>query len=440
MDDAALAEGRTGGTLSVALRVGWLALVIGAVALGALSMPAYYHDLLSACSGAACSLDGALTAADFRALSAGGISAQAYATYTVILYGVASLVWLAVALLIFARRTNDTGALLIALILATANLVAINGPMTALALAHPLLTWPINALATLSDVTYMLLFLLFPNGRFVPRWTRWVVALQLVISALTVMSPLDSPVNAPNSPIAQALGILPLGFFVIIIYAQVYRYRRVSTQRQREQSKWAVFGLVVAAVGVIALNIVGLLVAQAPGGGQPSEIIMNTLFPLVLLTVPVSIGIAILRYRLYDIDIIIKRTLVYGSLTAILAALYFALVIGAQTLTKLVTGQQVGQQPVVIVLSTLLIAALFQPLRARLQRWMDRRFYRSRYNAAKTLAAFSATLRSELDPDELRGRLLGVVEETMRPTHVSLWLRTAPSKAHTPADGANDAR
>ncbi len=423
MADAALAEERTGGA-SLALRVGWLTLVIGAVALGALSMPAYYHDLLTACSGASCLLDGALTAADFRALSAAGISAQAYGAYTLILYGAVTLVWLAVALLIFARRTNDTGALLIALILATANLVAINGPMTALALAHPALTWPINVLATLSDVTYMLLFLLFPNGRFVPRWTRWVVALQLVLSALTIMSPLDSPVNAPNSPIAQALGILPLGFFVIIIFAQVYRYRRVSTQRQREQSKWAVLGLVVAAVGVIGLNIADLIIAQAPGGGQPSAIIMNTLYPLVLLTVPVSIGAAILRYRLYDIDIIIKRTLVYGSLTAILAALYFALVIGAQTLTKLITGQQVGQQPAVIVLTTLVVAALFQPLRMRLQRTIDRRFDRSRYDAAKTVAAFSATLRSEVDLAQLNAQLLRVVEETMRPTHASLWLRS----------------
>src|SRR6185312_1156818 len=122
----------------------------------------------------------------------------------------------------------------------------------------------------------------FPNGRFVPRWTRWVVALQLIISALTIMSPLDSPVNAPNSPIAQALGILPLGFFVIIIYAQVYRYRRGATQRQREQSKWAMLGLVVAAIGVIALNIADLIIAQAPGGSQPSAIIMNTLYPLAL--------------------------------------------------------------------------------------------------------------------------------------------------------------
>ncbi len=134
----------------------------------------------------------------------------------------------------------------------------------------------------------------------------------------------------------------------------------------------------------------------------------------------------------YDIDIIINRTLVYGSLTAILAALYFGLVIGAQTLTGLLTGKQAQQQSIVIVLSTLLIAALFQPLRGWLQRWIDRRFYRSRYDAAKTVAAFTASLRSEVDLRQLNERLLTVVEETMRPAQVSLWLREAPHRRQAP--------
>ncbi|HZC04285.1 MAG TPA: hypothetical protein VE338_01475 [Ktedonobacterales bacterium] len=421
-DESARAKARKEGELR-ATRIVWLVLVAAAFALGSVSLPAYYHDIRSACSGAVCSLDGALSAADIQALGAARISPQMYANYTLALYCGASLVWLAVALLIFARRANDRGALLIALILATANMIAVNGPMTALALAHPNLTWPINVLATLSDVTYTLLFLLFPDGRFVPSWTRWVALAQFVISAATHLLPSDSVVNAPNSPIAAALSLAPLGIFVAAIYAQVYRYRRVSSPRQREQSKWAVFGLLLASSGVMALNVGSLVAQQALGGVQPSEIIMNTLFPLVLLAVPVAIGIAILRSRLYDIDIIIKRTLVYGSLTAILAALYFALVIGAQTLTSLLSGQHVGQQPVVIVLSTLLIAALVQPLRRRLQGWIDQRFYRSRYDAAKTVMAFNATLRNEVDLAQLNAHLLAVVDDTMRPTHISLWLR-----------------
>ena len=414
----------SGGFRLRALRIGWLALVAAALALGAVSLPTYYHDIMSACSGAVCNLDGALAASDLRALAAIGVSGRQYANYTLALYCGVSLVWLAVALLIFARRANDRGALLIALILATANMIAVNGPMTALALAHPVLRLPIDLISTVSDVTYALLFLVFPDGRFAPSWTRWVVVAQGVISALTNLLPPDSATNAPDSPLAAALSVAPLAIFVAAIYAQVYRYRRVSTPRQREQSKWAVFGLLTAAVGIMALNVGGVVVQQAFGVARPSEVVLNTLFPLVLLAIPLSIGVAILRSRLYDIDIIIKRTLVYGSLTAILAALYFALVIGAQRLTQALTGQQVAQQPVVIVLSTLLIAALFQPLRRRLQGWIDQRFYRSRYDAARTVASFSASLRNEVDLAQLNDHLLAVVEETMRPAHVSLWLRT----------------
>jgi hypothetical protein len=138
--------------------------------------------------------------------------------------------------------------------------------------------------------------------------------------------------------------------------------------------------------------------------------------------VPLSIAFSILRYRLWDIDLLINRTLVYTTLTAILALIYFGCVVLLQHLVNGVTGQ-VGQSPLVIVASTLAIAALFQPLRRRIQRIIDRRFYRRKYDAARILADFSITLRSEVDLPELREQLIEVVQETMQPTHVSLWLR-----------------
>jgi hypothetical protein len=141
-----------------------------------------------------------------------------------------------------------------------------------------------------------------------------------------------------------------------------------------------------------------------------------------LLLIPLSIGFSILRYRLYDIDVLINRTLVYGTLTILLALIYFGFVIGFQTLVHLFPGQ-VAQSPIVIVASTLTIAALFQPLRHRIQIIIDRRFYRHKYDAARTVQAFSETLRNEVDLDDLSNQLGAVVQETMQPTHVSLWLR-----------------
>lgn len=206
-----------------------------------------------------------------------------------------------------------------------------------------------------------------------------------------------------------------------MIYSQVYRYRRVSNSVQRQQVKWAVFGLVLYAVLLIGLSLLPLI----PGLYQPGsffEVVLNTLYPLAALPLPLSIGIAILRYRLWDIDTIINKALVYGLLTALLAALYAGLIFGLESLFASITGHA-GQSPIVLVVSTLAIAALFQPARKRIQSVIDRRFYRKKYDAAKTLTAFSRTLRHEVNLEQLEEQLLAVVQETMQPEHVSLWLR-----------------
>ena len=151
----------------------------------------------------------------------------------------------------------------------------------------------------------------------------------------------------------------------------------------------------------------------------PLEIVVTSIY-LVLLPIPLSIAIAILRSRLWDIDILINRTLVYGTLSALLALVYVGLIFALQYLLRGIINQN---NDVAIVISTLIIAALFQPLRRRIQRIIDRRFYRRKYDAARTLEAFSTTLRQEVNLDQLREELIAVVQETMQPSHVSLWVR-----------------
>ena len=202
--------------------------------------------------------------------------------------------------------------------------------------------------------------------------------------------------------------------FVAAVSTLVLRLLR-ARGIERQQIKWPAYTAVVAAGSSVLTEIIS----------EPLELVWlgwvgQTLVLIGLAGLPISMGIAITRYRLYEIDLIINRTLVYGSLTAMLVALYFVGIVVLQRVFILLTGQH---STLAVVASTLLIAALFTPLRRRIQSFIDRRFYRKKYDARKTLETFSATLREETDLDAVSDDLLGVVRETMQPEHVSLWLR-----------------
>jgi hypothetical protein len=207
----------------------------------------------------------------------------------------------------------------------------------------------------------------------------------------------------------------PLLYLAIALAVFMRLRRAVGVERQ--QIKWFAYAAAIFAVGT-TLNVLTLAI-DAP---RWFEWVGQAVFIVAGTAIPIAIGIAILRYRLYEIDLLINRTLVYGSLTAILALVYFGGVAATQAIFRALTAQE--QQPqLAIVVSTLVIAALFTPLRRRIQGFIDRRFYRRKYDAAKTLEAFSAKLRDETDLDTLSDDLVSVVRETMQPAHVSLWLR-----------------
>jgi hypothetical protein len=208
------------------------------------------------------------------------------------------------------------------------------------------------------------------------------------------------------------LAVVLLVSVLCSVASLVVRFRR-SDGEEHQQMKWLTYAA--------AANFATLLLVMSLPADSAWYRAVNTLSNLVLAGLPVAVGIAVLRYRLYDIDRIINRTLVYGSLTVMLALIYFGGVAATQAIYRALTGQE--QQPqLAVVVSTLAIAALFSPLRHRIQSFIDRRFYRRKYDARKTLEAFSAKLRDETDLDRLGDELMGVVHETIQPAHVSLWL------------------
>ena len=322
-----------------------------------------------------------------------------------------------VSAVILWRRRADWMAMLVALALVTVPLHLANGLEPYVLAAHPEWTVPFTLRDLISGFPILvLLFYLFPNGRFVPRWTF------VIVLAVLFLSLIDKLLSDPGQ-VSVTLQFSTLVALAIGLASQAYRFFRISGPVERQQTKWVLFGL-VGVLGGIGLWIIDFVFLHEFTGGDVSNlgVAMATFVVLLLLIFPLSIGTAVLRYRLWDIDVVINRALVYGVLTATLAGTYFGSVVLLQSAFRAVTGQG---NAVAIVISTLAIAALFMPLRKRIQDIIDRRFFRRRYDAALTLAAFSARMRDEVDVDKLTAELVGVVEQTMHPAHASLWLRSS---------------
>src|ERR671916_398082 len=294
-----------------------------------------------------------------------------------------------------------------------------------------MLAWISSWVWVLHVGLFVFLALLFPDGRSPSsRWRPLVWASGVVLVAGTVSvalwpetargfdlinHPLGTEVATdvinPVQTIVYALGLIAAASLLVRL--------RGSKGVERQQVKWFTY-----AVAVLATSATLAYVVSESMGLVWLDRVSSVLVIASVVGLPVAVGVAILRYHLYDIDLIINRTLVYASLTAVLAGLYFGSIVVLQLLFRAVTGE--GSQ-LVVVASTLAIAALFNPLRRWIQGFIDRRFYRRKYDATKTLAAFSATLRDETDLDALSGDLVGIIRETMQPAHVSMWLRPDPA-------------
>jgi hypothetical protein len=413
-----------GGRRLTVARVGWLLVFVLSVGLYLVSIPAYYDALVSFSSDFN-------SAAARASLQASGVSVQFYAICLLSISFASTVVWVVVATIIFWRRADNWIAFFASLALITFGTMSLPPSPPALADESFGVWLSIRLLALIGTVTLFTFYLLFPTGRFVPSWTRWATVVFAAHDAFYYLYPRSIFDIARSFPLLDFAVLTTLA--CIAIGSQVYRYRYVSSPAERRQTKWVVFGLVSAGLGTVAFEL------SIPGSplGQFSLLTALALEAGLfgsLLLIPLSIGVAIVHDRLWDIDIVIRRTLVYGILTASLALVYFGGVAVAQAVFHALSGD-VDRPQIAIVISTLVIAALFNPLRRRIKVFIDRRFYRRKYDARKTLEAFSATLSQETDLEALSDDLVTVVRRTMQPAHVSLWLRP-----ETDAKGKRTAR
>lgn len=397
---------RLSGLWLVVARAAWGILFAGILALFVTSLPGFHAGILNPNDNAA------LSPQAVEALLRAGITLDAYAWASLGVLCVTVFGSVGIALVLFWRRSDDWMVLLISLFVVlypVANFI----PTSASATTAGTLAEQVVSIAMFIpyNVIFYSPFLLFPTGRFVPRWS-WTLLIGWMAWIPTF------GLFPPPLGIVLAFGY-PF-FFGLAIVCQVYRYRRASTPAQRQQTKWVVFGIILT---LLINQAFWLPTGFTPLGQTLYAPLVFLVYQLALLLVPVTFFIAIQRYRLFEIDVIIRRTLVYGTLSALLAGTYFGSVVLLQQIARSFNGQR-QDSTLVIIISTLLIAALFQPLRRRIQDTIDRRFYHAKYDAKQTMDRFATMLRQQeqVELAQLSAHLVEVVQETMAPASVWLWL------------------
>ena len=350
------------------------------------------------------------------ALAQVGLTPETFAIYVVTADIIAFLAFAVIGLLILLRRSDEWIGIASSIVLIAFGAVA----TTSVDLVVNNLETPGIGLEFASGFAWIGFFLfmtIFPDGRFVPRWAAVLGLIGFVFLAADIFLLIPARLD-------QLATVILLALFAIAPYSAIYRYRRVSNPIERQQTKWVVASF--AAAFIYSFLSFGLIPALFPSLTQANvsfvifmlvDIALNV---VLFATIPIAIGVAIFRYRLWDIDVLVNRGLVYALLTGSLIAIYLLFVTAIQFLLRTITGQE---SPLAVVISTLAIAALFNPLRQRIQAVIDRRLYRRKYDAERTLEAFGATVRDEVDLNELSDSLLEIVDRSLQPAGAELWLK-----------------
>jgi signal transduction histidine kinase len=361
-----------------------------------------------------------------------GLSLNFFATYGVVLEVIFASVFVTVAALIFWRKSSDRVALFISLALLLFGTATEPSAPAAVTITQPVWRIPVNLLHFLGSACFSLLLYLFPDGRFVPRWTRWV-ALIWIVWLLPRYWFQDWP--PPGTWLVWPGLIVWLGSLGTAIYSQAYRYRHISNMVQKQQTKWVVFGIVTALTSFLSFNLaVSAIALPSPESAGELVVLMvgAALMYGALLLIPLSIGVAILRYRLFDIDILINRTLVYSALTVSVVGIYVLVVGYLSVLFRTAGGQS---QLAISVLATGLVALLFQPLRERLQRGINHLMYGERDDPYAVLSRLGQRLEATLAPEAVLPTIVETVKESLKLPYAAITLRQDDSFVIAAASG-----
>jgi signal transduction histidine kinase len=407
-------------------RITWAFVAVLTVVCIAVSIPAEFAQLQTVCRTGACH-PAALTPANVSELGEVGLSVGFYAGYLIAVELIFAITSFAVGVLIFWRRSDEPMTLFLALLLVTLAGAALARSPAVFAGEPAAVRLVVSFVSFLGNTSLVVFFYLFPDGRFVPRWT-WVLTVAFVIGQVDEYFFPSSFLPDIPDPLNTAV---VLGLLASIVYAQVYRYRRVSGPVERQQTKWVVFGITAMVVGTQGADV--LLPPLS------SELFIGlagyTVYSLSPLFIPLSIGIAILRHRLFDIDLVINRALVYGALTASVVLLY-VLVVGGLGAVLQVQGSLI-----ISLIATGLAAVMFQPLRDRLQRWVNRLMYGERDDPYAVLSRLGSRLESTPAHDAVLPAVTRTVKEALKLPYAEIQLKREEgfetvSAAGNPVDGA----
>lgn len=399
--------GRLHGRRLLLSRVGCVLAAVLLVGLFAVAVPARYEQMI-----ALSNLPSGIDPDALRAnLKDSGLSIGLYAAYRVATEAGFAAVCVALAAAIFWRRSDERMALLVVLILVLLGTTFWN-TTTALALYDPIWARAGESLGIIGKASLFLFFYLFPDGRFVPRWTRFPAGVLVLGAASEIVFP-GAPLAVSNWPAPLFLAFM-LGWLLTGVYAQVYRYRRVSDPVQRQQTRWVVLGFVVALAGFLGTIFFGEVLFSLARPGTRGEMLGTTLVTLFMLLIPVSIGVSILRYRLFDIDLLINRALVYGVLTACVVGVY-VFVVG-----YLGEVFRSDDNLLISLAATGIVAVLFAPLRDRLQRGVNRLMYGERDDPYAVLSGLGQRLEAALAPDAALATIVETTAQALKLPHAEI--------------------